>query len=222
MRVIQPIGTRGSLKWMQRAVADRWEDLERDILNALPTAKSIEWLSPLLHDEMAEYRDEAWLERIGCLHLNDELMEFWPRRGPQWDALARTDAGHVLVFEAKAHIGEFCSPPSQASGKSRLLIEASMQRIASDLGVPETRHQDWLKHFYQYADRLAHLHWLRSHDVDAKLVLLGFVNDDEMPGNTTPEAWRASYILADHVLGLPSRHKLRPHIIHLHPSVESR
>jgi hypothetical protein len=71
-------------------------------------------------------------------------------------------------------------------------------------------------------DRLAHLRWLRGHGVDAKLVLAGFVNDDEMPGKTSPEAWEAAYLMADHVLGLPARHPLSGHVIHVFPDVRNR
>ena len=220
MRVKQPVSERGSLKWMQQAVADRWADLEQPILAGLEGAKELHWLSPRKDDEFAEYRDTAWLRRLDLGKLGGELPDFWPTRGPQWDALARSDAQHVILVEAKAHIAEFCSPPSQASSRSLALIEQSLGNVAADLGVVERKRRDWSTHFYQYTNRLAHLHWLRAQNVDAKLVLVGFVHDDEMPGRPTKEAWDAAYIVADSVLGLPKRHALSRHIIHVHPQVD--
>lgn len=45
MRVIQPAGRRGSLKWIQMAVNERWPALDGPILQATGAA-TVEWLSP--------------------------------------------------------------------------------------------------------------------------------------------------------------------------------
>ena len=50
-------------------------------------------------------------------------------------ALARTDRENILLVEAKAHIGEVCSPPSQASVASRQQIEAALNETASFLNA---------------------------------------------------------------------------------------
>lgn len=222
MRYVQPAGQRGSLKWLQRAVAEQWDELAFPLLARLPGATAIEWLSPLVADDFAEYRDGAFLARLGLGHLATELGGFWPSRGPQWDGLARSDQGHVILIEAKAHIGEFCSPPTQAGPGSVALITASLEATAASLGVAEHGIPGWGRHFYQYANRLAHLGWLRDRGIDAKLVLVGFVDDHDMPGRTTKEAWEAAYLLANHVLGLPVRHPLAGHVIHIYPTVKGR
>lgn len=203
---------------MQRAVTEGWADLDRPILAHLAGARAIKWLSPLLEDGFAEYRDAAFLRHIGLDTLVPELAKFWPMRGPQWDGLARSDAGHVILAEAKAHIGEFCSPPSQASPKSLAIIHDALVATAIRLGVGTDHLFDWGRHFYQYANRLAHLQWLRDRGVDAKLVLIGFINDDEMPGRTTKEAWEAAYLVANNVLGLRANHSLSRHVIHVYPN----
>lgn len=205
---------------MQRAVEEGWADLAGPILRHLSGAGRIEWRSPLREDEFAEYRDAAFLSRLGLGHLTDALAAFWPQRGPQWDALGMTEAGHVLLVEAKAHIREFCSPPSQASEISSRRIAAALQQTAIGLGVGPAHLDTWGRSFYQYANRLAHLRWLRDQGVDAKLVLVGFVNDDEMPGKTSREAWEAAFVVADYVLGLSGRHALSRHIVHVHPDVQ--
>lgn len=157
MRSVQVQGQRGSLKWIQIAVEQQAPALNEPVLKHLPNAVKIDWLSPLRSDGFAEYRDDAFLMRLGLSHLADELRSFWPKRGPQWDALGRTDSGQVLLVEAKAHIAEFCSPSSDASAQSLLLIRSSLEATASDLGVSADDAEQWHRRFYQYTNRLAHL-----------------------------------------------------------------
>ena len=56
------------------------------------------------HDHYAEYRDEAFLKRVGVSATKKPLSEFWPKRGPQWDALATFGDDGVILVEAKAHM----------------------------------------------------------------------------------------------------------------------
>lgn len=49
--------------------------------------RPIEWLSPLRTDDYAEYRDAAFLQKLGLAQHAAALKEFWPTRGPQWDGL---------------------------------------------------------------------------------------------------------------------------------------
>lgn len=217
MRVKQSVGARGSLKWIQRAVNEQWPSLNRPITDCTGNG-TITWLSPLVTDEFAEYRDSAFLELIGQSQLVAPLKTQWPSRGPQWDALGKTSRGDVLLVEAKAHIAEMCSPGTSASSDSRMLIEATLAEVAQQLGASPAR-APWADHFYQLANRLAHLHFLRKHEVPSWLVLVNFLGDDEMRGPTSRDAWEAAYEVAFHVMGLPKRHALSPFIIHVYPSV---
>lgn len=209
MRIAQPPGTKGSLKWLQRAVACRPDLLQPAALPPLV------WVSPLAGDDFAEYRDAAFLARLGLGHLAPALAGFWPRRGPQWDALARFDGGVVLV-EAKAHLPEFESPPSAAGPTSRARIAQAFAQVQEGLGLAPS---DWSQRFYQYANRLAHLWWLRAQGVEAHLLLAGFLGDTDLAGPATPEPWRAAYARADATLGLPSGHALAPFVHHVFPPV---
>ena len=210
-------GERGSLKWIQRAVNYHPEVLNEPILRKLPGARAVEWRSPLEADEFSEYRDAEFLERIGAANLADELRSFWPRRGPQWDALARTDSGEVLLVEAKAHIGEVCSTPAKASDASRQQIEAALKKTASFLNAKPRA--PWATCFYQLTNRIAHLYFLRKHRVPAWLVLVNFLNDGEMRGPASAAEWEAAYQVVWHVLGVDKRHKLAPYIVEVHPDV---
>ena len=113
-RIVQEAGARGSLKWIQRAVNRHPELLDGPILDKIGSSKQIRWLSPRLDDAYAEYRDGSFLELLGAGDLVPALADFWPQRGPQWDALGRTPDGDLLLVEAKAHIREMFSPPTQA------------------------------------------------------------------------------------------------------------
>lgn len=210
MRVIQPEGRRGSLKWIQRAV-----EYSPDLLQ-LTDLPGITWLSPLRADGFAEYRDGALLGLLGLSHLSATLREFWPRRGPQWDALGMTRQGPVLV-EAKAHLREFLSPPTQARGVSRARIEAAFRAVQDDLGIRPRA--SWAEVYFQYANRLAFLWWLRRQGVDAKLLFVSFLGDADIGGPESAEAWHAAFSAADHALGLPKRHELAAHVHHVLPDV---
>lgn len=210
MRVIQPEGQRGSLKWIQRAVARCPEVLQPADLPA------ITWLSPRREDDYAEYRDGAFLELLGLESLTGLLQEFWPRQGPQWDALGMTLQGPVLV-EAKAHLREFFTPASQAGPQSLDRINAAFHAVQADLGIHPA--MPWARVYFQYANRLAFLWWLRQQGVDAKLLFVGFLNDDDIGGPTSAETWQAAFAGADYALGLPSRNRLAAHVCHLTPDV---
>lgn len=217
-KVSQPIGERGSLKWIQRAVNETWPALNEPILNAIGKDQTIDWRSPLHTDDYAEYRDGSFLERLGLGYLQPQLAAFWPSRGPQWDALGVTSGGTVLLVEAKAHIAEMCSPASSASEASLNLIKLRLHETAEALGARRER-ADWHIVFYQLANRLAHLHWLHDQGVDARLVLVNFLNDKEMAGPTSAAEWMAAYRVALHALGLSPRHRLSPYTIEVFPDV---
>ena len=210
MRVVQPEGSRGSLKWLQTAIEQGGAMLRP------ASFPDIRWVSPLRGDQFAEYRDSAFLERIGQGHLAAELSDFWPRGGPQWDALGLAGNKPVLV-EAKAHITEFFSPASQASELSLAKILASLQSVASSLQARPGA--DWSKVFFQYANRIAHLDFLRRHGVDAHLLFVSFIRDRDMGGPESPAEWEAAFRVADYALGLSKRHSLSKFIHHVYPDV---
>ena len=217
-RVPQPIGHRGSLKWIQRAIDEQWHSLSDPLLLRLSGATSIEWLSPLKSDDYAEYRDGDFIDLIDQSHLCEALKRFWPAGGPQWDALGRSDRGDVLLVEAKAHVAEICSSPTAASAASKERITAALEALATRLDARPHR-AAWTDFFYQLANRLAHLGFLHDHGVRAYLVLVNFLNDAEMNGPTSVETWQAAYEVAFHVMGLPKRHPLSPFILDVYPDV---
>ena len=64
---------------------------------------------------------------------------------------------------------------------------------------------DWSECLYQYANRLAHLYFLRElNQVDAALVFVYFVGDTTVCGQepVSREGWRTAIDLATHHLGI--------------------
>jgi hypothetical protein len=216
-RISQPEGTRGSQKWIQRAVNDRTSLLDGALLPMLKGAHSIDWRSPLRQHNFAEYRDADFLKLVGLEECSDALTEFWPRRGPQWDALGVSDQNDVLLVEAKAHLQEMCSPATQATAASRDRIKIALSETASAFKAKPRA--DWTEIFYQLANRLAHLHFLRRKGVPAWLVLVNFIGDTDMEGPQTSREWEAAYLVTYHVMGIRTDTPLMKYVLHLYPDV---
>jgi hypothetical protein len=203
MRIPQKAGTKGSLKWIQQVVAGQVDLLKSAFATAgaLRPDERIDWVSPIASDGWAEYRDGTFLERVGCGHLLSGLAHFWPTGGPQWDALGRGPRDTVFLIEAKAHVSEMDSN-CHASPGSRFLIQQSLSQAKTAYGAkPEA---DWLSGYYQYANRLAHLHFLRRSGVSAWLGFVYFLNDQDMSGPQTSTGWKQDLAVVYEHLGLAS------------------
>ena len=155
------IAERGSQKWIQNLVNGASEQLDHAIAGSLtvPLKQPIEWLSPLQVTGYAEYRDIAFLECLGLSQHAAALREFWPMSGPRWDALGRAGNTYFLV-EAKANIPELISDCKASAPQSTERIAAAVRLTQQWLGARP--HIDWLTGFYQYANRLAHLYFMRE------------------------------------------------------------
>lgn len=189
------------------------------MLPSISGASQIEWRSPLSSDDFAEYRDRAFLDRIGHIDLADALAAYWPARGPQWDALGRTDTGEVILVEAKAHIDEMFSSGSQASADSLKQIAEAFEQTMFVFGAKPVI--DWAGPLYQMANRLAHLHFLTKHGVPTRLVFVCFVGDAEMEGPESADEWRGALRVARHMLGLRNCNTLSDRVIDIFPQTRS-
>jgi len=201
MRIEQPAGTRGSLKWIQRLVQGHPSCLDAPLrrLGVLPPTGELVWRAPLPEDGWAEYRDQGFLERIGHPELAGALRAFWPAGGPQWDGLAIDQRGHAYLIEAKAHASEMrssCAAQAASMQRIREALQATKDALGADVDA------DWLQGHYQYANRLAHLHFLQSHGVAVTLVFLYFVGDREMHGPRSSDEWKPHLERARAHLGL--------------------
>ena len=193
---------KGSQRWLQVAVNRCPGVIDSRIQNTgIELDDSIVWTSPLENDELAEYRDATFLQRLGVsLHMRG-LVDFWPKSGPQWDALARS-GDSVLLIEAKANIREFNGSPCGAKDpKSLAKIREALKETRAFLNVESDT--DWTRCFYQYANRLAHLYLLRElNRCNAYLVFVYFVND-QTHEPVSRDGWGSAVSLAKTHLGLP-------------------
>jgi hypothetical protein len=195
------IAERGSRKWVQHLVNESSEQLDRAIAGSLtiPLKQPIEWLSPLQVTGYAEYRDTAFLECLGLSQHAAALREFWPLSGPRWDALGRAGHAYFLV-EAKANIPELISDCQATATHSQEMIAAAMLRTQRWLGARPRI--DWLTGFYQYANRLAHLYFMREiAKEDAYMVFLYILNDPTHISTSRVE-WQGALELQKLLLGL--------------------
>lgn len=209
MRVIEKRKARGSLKWIRHAVNIDTQLFNEKVRNAcgLTSDQGITWMSPLAEDDYAEYRDQAFLDRLGIKLERHPLPNFWPNRGPQWDALGKTDDGKVLLVEAKANVPEVVSPGTNASSRSRILIERSLSEVQTFLGINPGI--SWTGRLYQYANRIAHLYLLRTlNQIDTHLLFVYFTGDRDVGGPASVAEWTAALTIAKGVLGLGERHRL--------------
>ncbi len=207
MRVRMDRAERGSQKWIQDLVNADGNLLAGMIRQSFPQpgAKEIIWLSPLQEDDFAEYRDRSFLDRLGLQEHAEALSRFWPSRGPQWDGLGRTTDGRTyFLIEAKANIPELISNCGAKSPASREKIEGSLQRARQWLNAAP--HISWTTGFYQYANRLAHLFFLREiARVNAFLICLYFVADGTHQP-TELEQWKGALRLQNRLMGLNKSH----------------
>ena len=213
MRFVEPGVARGSLKWIRRAVNDFPDLLNQRLREAYGFSPNTEisWTSPLASDEFAEYRDSDFIRLCKAQLPERRLEDFWPVRGPQWDALGHVGTCGPLLVEAKANVPEIVSPGTGAEGERLALLERSLAELKAYLGVdPNVR---WSGKFYQYANRLAHLYFLREvNRQDAYLAFVYFTGDSEVDGPTTVAEWKAALTVAKAVLGVPKRHRLSKYV----------
>lgn len=207
-RIIQKSDGRGSLKDIQVLVnknQDLIDNLIKSSFNELANQQII-WTSPIEQDDFAEYRDNDFLVKVGLDPTEIKLDDFWPAKGPQWDALAKTTGGHVILVEAKANIPEIVSPGTSASKNSRTIIDKSLKETKTFLNL--TNDIDWSGKYYQYTNRLAHLFFLRVKcNKPTFLVNDYFIGDDTVSGPKTKQEWEAALKVLHTYLGL-TRHRL--------------
>jgi hypothetical protein len=196
--------TKGSQKWIQDLINACPEFLNNRIREKLTplSAREIFWTSSLKHDEYAEYRDAAFLENLHLQEFIDELKKFWPKNGPRWDALGRTsDANAFILVEAKANVPELVSFCGAKDKESLKIISASLAETQRWLNCREPR-IDWKSGFYQYANRLAHLYFLREKaHKEAYLVFLYLV-EDSTHIRTSLEDWKCALKLQKKLMGI--------------------
>ena len=201
---------RGSQRQIQDYVNLAPTTLNDVILSALPiriqqNSPRIKWVSPLAAEQYRELRDAEFLTALGLGEYSSNLSAFWPERGPCWDALGilttslQASLPIGILVEAKSHVPEVYGSGCQADGKSRALIERSLN--AAKEWCRAQADSDWTGPFYQSANRIAHLYFVqRRLNRPCYLVNLYFVNDPYRP--TSHSEWCSALQTVHQELGL--------------------
>ena len=214
-RIIQKSDGQGSLRDIQILVNKNRILIDNLIKSSFEDLANQEiiWTSPIEQDDYAEYRDNDFLLKVGLDPTEIKLDNFWPAKGPQWDALAKTTSGHVILVEAKANIPEIVSPASGAGEISKTIIDKALQETKEFLNL--TNDIDWSGKFYQYTNRIAHLFFLRIKcSKPTFLVNIYFIGDETVSGPKTRQEWDGALKVLHTYLGL-SRHKLSKYMVDL-------
>lgn len=183
----------GSQLQMQIYVARRQSELSQAVLESLQSIggsfDSIEWVAPLEARKFYEPRDQKFLTALRLESLRQKLADFWPARGPRWDALAILHPGNALLLvEAKSYPAELLGGGCKAIEPARSRIRRSLVAAKQSLSVEPA--VDWLGSLYQYANRLAHVHFLRDKcGKPAFLANLCFLNDPHR--STSMAVWQS-------------------------------
>ncbi|KXB07063.1 hypothetical protein AKJ51_02140 [candidate division MSBL1 archaeon SCGC-AAA382A20] len=149
-----------------------------------------------------------------------EWQKFWPQTGniQNWDAIARSRFGFPefwLLAEAKAHTGEINSQCGAQSSRSKDKIKKAMQKTQSWLDVQGKTPDDWMKNYYQFANRLATLYFLIEQGIHARLLFI-YMCGDKHPEKECPkkrEGWTTVLKKQKQALGLQNV-DLKSHGVH--------
>jgi len=143
-----------------------------------------------------EYEGLEFLNEEQHPKIKDKWGEFWPSSGRQqnWDAVAKAmDSGNesYVLVEAKANLKECKSichakPISENGGRDKILntMEEVINSFTKSKNVDPEK---WLNKYYQYANRLAVLHFLNKNGINTNLLFVYFIGDKN-PGAYYPDS----------------------------------
>jgi len=169
----------GSEYQMMRFLGHHKKELEKIIKNSTPLDGKFEWLDfPYNSNRLSLDGEYVGINFLGNEKKFDEIekkwKEFWPQRGNKqnWDAILMNN-GKIILIEAKAHIKEIMQSCG-AKGESRQQIREAFE--ATKYYFKMTSDSDWLKHYYQLANRLAFVYFLFTCGISARILNVYFLN----------------------------------------------
>ncbi len=112
----------------------------------------------------------------------ENWQKYWPQTGnvQNWDAIVELtgkDTDEIVFVEAKAHLDEIKSSCG-ASSNSKNQIEKAFIETINYFGLGKTNSTDWFSPYYQFANRLAFLHFLLKNGIKAHLLFVYFCGED--------------------------------------------
>ena len=203
-------------EWHLLRYLGRHRNLLDGVVREATGCGGIEWLD-FGFDPSNPWHDSEWK---GLDFLNEDSVlqiswrDYWPQgRGiHNWDAIARSNSGgktEWILIEAKANLEELRSACQARSKESLLKINAAFDATKAALGVPAEA--NWMSPYYQYCNRIAALHFLASHGVDARLLFIYFCGDKGDARRTCPadrQGWEVLLKDLQQHAGISARHYL--------------
>lgn len=168
----------------------------------------------------AELKGFRFLKESAYNKIYGDWRKFWPKTGNphNWDGIGWLSDNRypekpqeLLLVEAKAHTGELKSNCS-AKNASKITIESAMNEVKDYLGV--NKKTDWLNGYYQYANRIAALWFLRKKGLPTRLLFIYFLGDSS-PGANCPDKkneWDNALAEQGQHLGLTRKHPLNSYM----------
>ncbi len=195
----------GSEFQLLRFLGHHRNELNQQIQKALGTKSTIEWLD-FPYDSKKKSGDS---EYVGLEFLKNEtnyksIKENWKKIWPSannaqnWDAIAKIGTRWLLI-EAKAHKNEVYSD-CKASKSSNEMIFESMAQVQKDNNIKASN--DWLKNYYQKANRLLFTHFLEMNDIKSSLIYVYFINGYLDKGIKSKAEWKEIIKEEDTYLGI--------------------
>jgi len=187
----------GSQLQTQIYVSHRPAELSAAVAEAIDVDPAgVTWVAPRSDHGYKEPMDGRFLDALGLPHLRPALRKFWPRRGPSWDALGvaldREGEPTFILAEGKSYPAEMLGGGCAAGEDSLRLIKTSLAETKVFFGVEGE--VDWTGACYQYANRLAHVHFLRR-ETGRQVWLVNLCFTDDQTRNPTPRgAWEAGLV----------------------------
>lgn len=164
------------------------EYLSQNILN-VTGGSSVEFLDFDFSKENAPLQDDK--EFLGLEFIRDEQVQekwksFWAQTGnsQNWDAVGKIhfdNRDEWLLVEAKGHIGEINSDCGATNPTSKQKIFTALEKASQVFGNQSKPVENWLKNYYQYANRLAVLHFLMNEcvpSINARLLFIYFYGEN--------------------------------------------
>lgn len=123
-------------------------------------------------------------------------------------------------MEAKANLKELKSPGTKAGEQSLALIRQTLDEVKDGLGIGVQF--DWTKTYYQYANRVAHLYYLRElNGIKAFLINVYFIGDQSVKGPSSVAEWQIAIRRMKKMLGLDYPNILQPYMYDLFIDVQT-
>ena len=198
-------GIKGSKRCLQAYLSDdnKRKELEEKVCEIIRWAvKEIDWLGPKQSDDGWDWKELTGNAFWNAIGVNPkDTREFWPARGPHWDAIARLtleDGSYrYVLFEAKANVQELKSWMRTKSDDSRKLIKRTLKTYTRS--APS--------YYYQTRNRIAHKKFINEKIKGMEYVKLCYLifENDMTHIETSEEEWRTALKQEHQELGLNER-----------------